>query len=138
MAQIPSLTPPSAPAQYAKDLAVFECADRYRRETGELASKVNLARDASLVAVFDQDAEHANAVFAKLAENNGPSSGQLIAEDLLARELVKLRSGVDPGSPVPASMVLLPSNPAAYLAAVSALQAQLAILAGLSYTAQDV
>ena len=44
------------------------------------------------------------------------------------------RTGIDPGSPVSVGMTLVPSDPAAFIAALTQMKASYAILAGLSYS----
>src|SRR6476646_3307122 len=111
MAQIPSPTLPNPVGKtataYLAEKSIYDCHLKFKSETDNLAAYVPQARLVGISSVFDQDAAHANGVAASM----GPAIfSQVVTEDVVAREQIKLRSGVDPGSPVPPGMTLVPSN----------------------------
>ena len=136
------LTP--LPNELAVDLekrqAIEDCAVKYVAVTGPdmLTGTMVLARNAGAVAVFDLDATHANGVLDAVALKTGKPKSVLIVQDLLACELLETQTGVQPASPVAAGMALVPSDPAAYVAHLTALRAAKAGLIALGYTVVNV
>lgn len=120
---------------YLKRKATHDCHERYANETKNLRERVVDTRAAGIQAVFDQDVAHANDVFASIDASSGPgAASQCVVEDLLARKLIQLRTGVDPGSPAPANMQIIPSDIPGYLADMAALEAAIASLLAKTYT----
>jgi hypothetical protein len=114
---------------------IEDCAENYLAATGttRLTQTVNLARADGITAVFDKDAEHANGVFEALTAKTGKPAGVFVTQDILARTLLKLQTGVDPGSPVAVGMTLVPSDPAAFVSASTALEAAIGVFVSLGY-----
>lgn len=136
---------PSLPGELATDKdkrqAVEDCAEVYLVAVGEveLTGTMKRSREKGTKAVFDLDAAHANGVLDAVAAKTGKSRSLLIVQDILACELLETQTGVQPDSPVPAGkMTLVPSDPAAYVAHLTALRAAKAGLAALGYTVVDV
>ena len=124
---------------YLKRLAIAECHFNFANATGSLSERVNAVRADGIGAVFDKDAAHANGVSASINSTSGSGAfAQCVGEDVLARKLVEIRSGVDPGSPVPASMALVPSDIPAYAAAKAQIDAGVTAMLALTYTVVDV
>jgi len=75
-------------------------------------------------------------VFAALTAKTGKPAGVFVTQDILARTLLKLQTGVDPGSPVAVGMTLVPSDPAAFASASTALEAAVGVFVSLGYTVE--
>jgi hypothetical protein len=130
----------SAEAYLARQ-AIEDCATKYIATVGEaaLTGRMKDSRENGAKAVFDLNAPHANGVLDAVAAKTGKSRSLLIVQDILACELLETQTGVQPDSPVPADkMTLVPSDPAAYVAHLTALRAAKAGLAALGYAVVDL
>lgn len=133
-------------ADYLARQAVADCTPLYLAATINLAKNVTDARADGISPVFDGDAAHAMAVMdaaeaAPLTDEHpvARSRSQQIGDDILARVLLARYKGADPGSPADGKgMAIVPSDPAAFVAAMTQLGAALAGIDGLSYSVVDV
>lgn len=132
--------PNESAADFLKRQAVEDCAQKYVAVTGPamLATTISNSRTDGAKAVFDSDAEHANAVLSRVAELRGMTIAELMVEDLLIREVVEV-SSEDPGSPAAGKpLQVVPSDLAAFTTELTKLKAAKAALLSLTYTVAPV